>query len=609
MKFVMCGINGFTWQDEKLLKKMNNLLRHRGPDDEGIFLDNNVSLGHRRLSIIDLSKAAHQPMSDESKRYWIVYNGEIYNFKELRKELQEEGYTFFSNSDTEVVLKSYIHWGKKAVNKFNGMWAFAIYDTKEQKLFLSRDRFGIKPLYYAFKNNRLLFSSEIKPLLLTLHKSHSDYINLCYFLLLDIGDHGGSTFFSEIKQLPMAHNGEYNLKNGNWEVYRYYKPASNYLDVKSPEETILNLLIDSVKLRLIADVPVGSCLSGGLDSSTIVCIARKILKRNLETFSLTAPGFPFDEENYQKIIETLCKVKRHSTNISTSSILSDLPDLIKTQEQPFSTLSIYGQYLVMKIAKEHNIKVLLDGQGSDEILGGYWWLHAFYLSELLKQRKFGKWLKNSLIYIKLRQETIPIKSLIPFFLRGLPISFLKTNSNFISPEFFHFCEKEIKLVPKWTYTDLKSVSIYAIETHILPSLLRFEDRNSMRWSVESRVPFLDYRLVDSILNLPSHLKINNGTSKFILRKIIKNIVPEEIINRKDKIGFITPDQAIITSKQAKQLLKDILGDPGFSKNKLWNHKRIKSDINQFLSREAPPPFYIWKFIITQMWFSEFNIDF
>ncbi len=604
----MCGINGFTWQDEKLIKGMNGLLKHRGPDDEGIFTDSQISLGHRRLSIIDLSAAGHQPMSDESRRYWIVYNGEIYNFREIRSELRDLGYRFFSDSDTEVVLKSYIQWGSEAVRKFNGMWAFAIYDAKEGKLFLSRDRFGIKPLYYTFKGDRLVFSSEIKPLLMILKDFRSDRASLCRFLLFGISDHGDSTFFSHIKQLPMGHNGEYHLKTGNWKLERYYSPGSTSIESDSPEETTLRLLTDSVRLRLIADVPVGSCLSGGLDSSTIVCIIKQLLDGDPDTFSLVAPGFPFDEERYQKIVEDRCRVRRHSITLSASSLLKDLPDLIHTQEQPFPTLSIYGQYLVMKLAREHGTKVLLDGQGSDEILGGYWWLHSFYLSELLKRKRPGEWLKNTLTYLKLKQRTVPIKSLIPLLLKRVPSSVYKPFTRYISSEFFNFCTREIDVIPKWRHSDLRSVSIYAIETHILPSLLRFEDRNSMRWSVESRVPFLDYRLVDFILNLPSRLKINNGVSKFILRKAVEGIVPEEITSRKDKIGFVTPDQAIIESEPGRELLKAILGESAFDNNELWNHRQIEKDTEAFLSGKAPPPSYIWKFIITQMWFSQFGVS-
>lgn len=600
----MCGINGFSWGNEELIKKMNEVIRHRGPDDEGIYVDDNISLGHVRLAIIDLSSKGHQPMKYErnGREVWIVHNGEIYNFKELRKVLENRGYEFNSNTDTEVILASYVEWGFECVERFNGMWAFAIYDKSKNLLFLSRDRFGIKPLYYYYDGKNIIFSSEIKGILVHPIKRRPNDEMIFDFLYYNLLDHTEDTFFEGIKRVMPGHNAVFDLKSREFRTWKYYDLR---MRIKSKKEKpdpqkFRELFFKAVGRRLIADVPVGSCLSGGLDSSSIVCVMRKLVPEgDIKTFSLVFPELPIDESEYQRVVVNKCGVEWSKTTFTAEDTLKDLEDLIWTQEEPFSTLSVYGQYRVMKLAHEKGMKVLLDGQGSDEILAGYHYFFGYYYYELFRKLKWATLIREIINY---KRNTGSFNALKYFSGLILPMKvkklILTRSSKYISKEFLSKFKDRINT--RFQKKCLNEALIDAVINN-LPHLLRFEDKNSMRWSIESRVPFLDPELVEFVLSTPSEAKIKKGVTKAILRKALKGIVPDMILERKDKIGFATPDKEIANSPEIREFIWNIINSESFKNRKYWDLKKVHEIYQNNKSNNIFVGEIIWKVVILELW--------
>ena len=424
----MCGIFGIVSKkpvSNNILIKMNDLLIHRGPDDEGFLAYNtdskifcqcsgdntipdlknkythiadtalsgfNLFLGHRRLSIIDLSENGHQPMSDSSGKVWISYNGEIYNYIELKEELIKSGYTFKSKSDTEVILNSYLKWGKDCVNRFNGMWAFAIWDSINNILFLSRDRFGVKPIYYTYSQDHFAFSSEIKPLLYFLN--HNVTINekeILNFILYANDKPVNGTYINEIPEIPASHNLIYSNKEISIEKY-YEIPVNNIANNFNLEEQLVTILQDSIKLRFRSDVPVGTCLSGGFDSTSIVSLASNLFNGNISTFSAVWSDAKSDESKYIDIVNNKFKTKSYKIEPDVSNFRSDFEKIQYYQEIPTIGPGLIPQWYVMDLSKNH-VKVLLNGQGGDELFGGYFKSYD-YLLALLKSKKIFEFLKN-----------------------------------------------------------------------------------------------------------------------------------------------------------------------------------------------------------------------
>ncbi|WP_082871977.1 asparagine synthase (glutamine-hydrolyzing) [Thermococcus piezophilus] len=601
----MCGINGFSWSDESLINKMNASIRHRGPDDEGVYVDDNVSLGHVRLAIIDLSPRGHQPMRYEKdgKEVWIVYNGEIYNFMELRKELKKKGYTFNSNTDTEVILAAYLEWGFDCVKKFNGMWAFAIYDKSRNILFLSRDRFGIKPLYYYYNGQNIIFSSEIKAILThNIERKPNDAI-VFDFLYYNLLDHTEDTFFDGIKKLMPGHNCVFDLESRNLRIWRYYDLKTRISTSKVIKDNIperfREIFFKAVKRRLIADVPVGSCLSGGLDSSSIVCAMRHLNPESeIMTFSLVFPRSKFDESKYQSSVVQKCSVKRFTTTFTVDDIIRDIDDLIYIQEEPFPTLSIYGQYMVMKLAHEKGIKVLLDGQGSDEILAGYHYFFGYYFAELFRKLQWRELFREIIAYYTVHKSTSPLISMIfhlfPKFIKHL---LWKRRFKYISESFVERYKHRNSKDLVWSIKTLREALILAETYYSLPHLLRFEDKNSMRWSIESRVPFCDYELVEYVLSLPSQEILKKGITKRVLREALKDILPEDIRNRISKIGFATPDKGLLRTERGYRFAKSIIESDRFKKRKYWKADVIKKMLEEHYRGKEDHSQELWKVII------------
>jgi asparagine synthase (glutamine-hydrolysing) len=520
----MCGIAGI-WQrngapvDRARLARMADTIVHRGPDDGGFHFDDpaGVGLAHRRLSILDLTAAGHQPMVYQD-RYWLTYNGEVYNYQALRRELEALGHEFQTQTDSEVILHSYAAWGPDAVKRWNGMWALAIWDSQERTLFVSRDRMGVKPLYIAHIGETLAFASEIKALLSLPGLLKQPYEPAVQdFLFRDLQDHGETTFFEGIIQVPPAHWMIFHADRGP-EKRRYWQidPRRRLdLHVDEAAEYFRDLLSDAVRLRLISDVPVGTCLSGGLDSSAIVCAMTGYLgEGKVETFSARFREPQWDEGAHIQVVLDATGAKAHPVYPDPEDFIDDLDRLLWYQDEPFASMSMFAQWSVMREAKRVGVTVLLDGQGSDELFAGYGFWGAYW-ADLLQHGKWGdlwaSWHARSAVDGRRSTEQW-LSTLGGFRQKGTP-----------------------------GFGRLNGILHDYLTRKRLPALLHWEDRNSMAFSREARVPFLDYRLIEFAFALSDECKLHDGWDKALIRK--SGILPEPIARRRDKMGFVTPQDA------------------------------------------------------------------
>jgi asparagine synthase (glutamine-hydrolysing) len=588
----MCGITGVFRTDNLNgyiagLQKANDIVYHRGPDGGGFALFTaqslqvscaddlsqvldtehryNLGFGHRRLAILDLSDAGKQPMAHQDASLWITFNGEIYNYLELQLELQSLGYTFHSHCDTEVVLAAYDAWGEDCVNRFNGMWAFAIADLKKKKLFCSRDRFGIKPFHYFYNSSTFIFGSEIKQLLCFPCVARQSNERAIYeFLAYGAVEYNAETFFKGIFKLKQGCNLVLDLDSSEVapHTYSYYKPdlkLNNEITIAEATEKLRWLLEDSIRLRLRSDVEVGSCLSGGLDSSTIVCLVRQILlsqnKSELQkTFSSHFEEKEANELEYMQEVINATGVKAAFIYPNPKELLQDLEKLVWHQEEPFGSTSIFAQWSVYKLVGQHDVKVMLDGQGADEQLAGYLGLGLYFLQELWTKKQYLKFVWESL-QRSLLQRTLyrdVSRNLLKQLRKVLPFAKLITNFgpiDWIQPNMANKYQHSSDYLANFQIKpfgdqEILSNTLYQLTfSNNLQSLLKYEDRNSMAFSVEARVPFVDYRLVEFLSSLPSHMKIRDGYSKRVLRDAIIGLVPEKIRTRISKLGFATPESA------------------------------------------------------------------
>lgn len=561
----MCGITGFFSYKNKIdtneYYKAHKKIAHRGPDDEGFIyrntknniehligddtiseLDNrsliysqqstSLILGHRRLSIIDLSAQGHQPFNFEE--LYLVYNGEIYNYIELREELKELGYSFETSSDTEVFLKAYHCWGIEAFNKFNGMWASAIYNNIKNTVVLTRDRFGIKPLYYSLINDNLIFGSEIKFISSFMDKLYPNEQMIYEYLRFSRTDHTSQTFFKDIFQLEPNRYIEFSKKGIKDHQYWRMEEEENVT-----EEMIEIKLKEAIALRMRSDVEVGSLLSGGIDSSLILGIINtEKYTEKFQTFSAVFKEEKFSEKKYiDEFNADSIDLEKHYIYPKAEELSNIMDDLLYTQEEPFRSLAVFSQYEIYKYVKHNtDVTVLLNGQGADEIFTGYTEYYYVYLLELLREFKLNLFVKEFFFFSKNREVSKISLS------KDLVINFLsryirKSDKHKIFNKKFYVEKKNKK------FNNLLKNSLWTSLTFsALREYLRYEDKNSMKFSLESRLPFLDFRLVQSAFSLSNKNKINNGLSKKVLREIAKGKIPNKTLNRKDKMGFVSPQE-------------------------------------------------------------------
>jgi asparagine synthase (glutamine-hydrolysing) len=577
----VCGVAGLTsftgCIDMRLARRLGTCLQHRGPDDQGYLtvagktvsatrdwgcstVRADAALVHRRLAIIDLAETGWQPMGTPDGRYFLIYNGEIYNHVELRQELERLGCHFRSTSDTEVLLQVYATWGVAGFGRLVGMFAVAILDVAHRTLLLARDFFGIKPLYYARWRDGFAFASQLRPLLeLPGVERNADPQRVYAYLRHGLSDHGGGSLVRGIRQLPAAHWLELSLDSESLgEPVRYWDlDLTAKADISRPEASrrLRDLFMHSVELHLRSDVPVGIALSGGIDSSAITMAVRQLRGRTqqLHTFSYTAEENSFDEEPWVDLVGTAAHAVVHKVHPRREDLAQDIDRLLAAHDEPCSNTSIYAQYRLYETARRVGVKVVLDGQGADELLGGY---RNFLVVRLVSLLRRGDWAAantflqhaSSLPGMSKRWLIVRVMScFVPMRLHPLALTLADRhpmpgwlNSRWFAAHQVHpgtpFWSSAQQTLREMLYRSLSELS--------LPRLLRYADRNAMAFSIENRVPFLTPALASFVLSLPDEYLIGpDGTGKAIFRQAMRGIVPEAILARRDKIGFETPERA------------------------------------------------------------------
>lgn len=604
----MCGISGIISHqgfdiNVQQLKLMSDALIHRGPDGSGVWINaqKNVGFSHRRLAIIDLTNDAEQPMHYLGN-YSIVFNGEMYNYIELKQQLKQCGYSFKTNSDTEVILAAYDYYQDDCVQHFDGIFSFAIWNEKEQTLFAARDRFGEKPFFYNNDKHRFVFASEMKALWAIGVEKHVSPKMLSNYLMtgnVQNASNNAETFYENIFELPAAHI--LKIKNQALQILQYWDLQKNSI-LEDTEENVIKkldeLLHDSVIKRLRSDVPVGMSLSGGLDSSTLLhYVTKQQLK--VKTFSAVFPGFEKDESAYIEKVVNHYQVKNFTITPNENDLVGDFEKLMYHQEAPFQSSSIFAQYKVYQLAKENNIKVLLDGQGADEVFGGYLKYVQWYLLEEIRNKNINTFLAQKR---KLEQNfpdfQFGMNHYLAAFFPSLAANALSNRAGKASQANTYFTSDFLannagpKYNKKPVVKSLNDILHFNTMQMGLAELLRFADRNSMAHGCEVRLPFLNHVLVSYVFSLPSSLKIHDGFTKYILRKTMQGKLPDEIVWRKDKIGFEPPQHQWMNTV----IMQDYLFE---AKRDLVNNKILKPEVmntkfNNFGAHE--PENLNWRFL-------------
>jgi asparagine synthase (glutamine-hydrolysing) len=612
----MCGIAGFidpslsSTDAQSILSKMLISIAHRGPDARSIFSDGSVHLGHNRLSIIDLSEQANQPMHYDD--YVIIFNGEMYNYLEVKKKLVDKNYSFETKSDTEVILAAYKEWGSECVKEFVGMWAFVIWDKKKKELFASRDRFGIKPFYYIHEGNKFYFGSEYKALKQTpVFGNDLNYDQISRGLQMGWVCYKDETYFEKIQSLPAAYNLKLKIENWDLKINKYWDiETGKYSDLSFEEKRgkFLSLFTDSIKLHMRSDVPVASCLSGGLDSSAIVSMVQELNPgMNYKSFSIYYEGKDdVDERPFiNEVIKKFPEIDPYYFSPTDKDVEESFHHALFHADVPCTGSSFISQYFLMKLIGQHKIKVVLDGQGSDEYLAGY--MHTFYrvIADMIKSGNiFGAVSLTSQLNEKLH---LSFSKLFAHFGKSM-LSAFNTEQSLYSLEYknyypflsnlssdkipFNLESKDGKRTDNFLYQLIFNTS--------LPSLLHYEDRNSMAFSIESRVPFLDHRLVEFAFQLSSEDKIKQTETKYILRKSLHGILPEAIENRKDKKGFVTPGENKWLRGPLKNLLNIDLDKIDFLKK-----ETVKKILNEYKNGDNSKAILVWRIAVLNYWLKSF----
>ena len=610
----MCGIAGtFCVNSEKRskteLRTMCDAIAHRGPDSDDYFYHKGTSLGHRRLSILDLSENGRQPMS--YRNYTIVFNGEIYNHQDLRDKLGSK-HIFRSSSDTETILHCYAEYGEKFVSLLRGMFSFAIYDMKENLIFCSRDRYGIKPFYFAQLPNLFAFCSEIKGLLTLSGVDRKVNETALYdFLVFNRSDHLEETMFSGIHRLLPGESitiSKDGVKRTTW-----FRPKKLQESNRSASKLILDFretLIDSVRSHLQSDVPVSVALSGGIDSSSIASIVREVVGKNEQIHSFSAVYNPKWEKDERAFIMAVARAKKLTTHFAYPrgpELFNELRKLVYHQEEPFHSSSIFAGWKVMEKVQSQGIKVILNGQGADEILG-YDYMAAFYFVELFRSGRYWRMVKEIAAF-SFRQKfgvhftlQLYIFLFMPKFLRRKLVG---ARSSWLNNDWLRKSSRKSQFAELFFSARSLNESVVLHLRHKLAHLLRVEDRNSMAFSVESRVPFLDNQLVDYSLKVPAALKIHSGQLKYILRQSIKDLLPIKIYQRKSKIGFETPQAEWFREKKAYQYLKRLFHSPSFQSRPYFNHQKIIQLLEQHYRGNRDHSEKLWKALFVELWFQIF----
>ncbi len=626
----MCGIIGYISKNKPvetaLFEKMTDTLVHRGPDDRGTFYEGAVAMGQRRLSILDLSADGHQPMHYKA-RYTIVFNGEIFNYIELRDELIGAGYTFTSKTDTEVLMAAYDYWGTDCLHKLNGMWAFALFDRQENKLFAARDRFGVKPFYYSFGHDRLVWASEIKALLPALPgRPKANIPRLLDNILLGAFDHTDQTMFEDVLQIRPGHYLLFDIAAFSLKAVPYYdldRIVPNRLSYEENTERFKALFIDAVRLRLRSDVPVGSCLSGGLDSSSIVCVVAELLRNRpgegmghhtISSCYTHADELKYDEQEYIDQVVARTGVQGHKVYPDVTDFFDNLDHIIYHQDEPVGGLCHEAQYNVFKAAAEEGITVMLDGQGADEQLAGYTPFYSVLIREHLRKGRWAAAWRELNAFRKEHKETevygmkglawFMVNDLLPASVRKRALKYVTSREEF---EWLNVPYDETTVQQTRRYSDFDDYTKKQMKYGLI-NLLHFEDRNSMASSVEGRLPFLDYRLVEHVLSLPPDQKLHAGVTKRILRDAMKGIIPDAVRTRTTKLGFAVPVDVWVMKHPGK--VREELAAALEELTAILDKEKVLGWFDRNKTNElALKNVILWRIICAGKWVKRFQITF
>ncbi|MBC7545645.1 MAG: asparagine synthase (glutamine-hydrolyzing) [Candidatus Sericytochromatia bacterium] len=621
----MCGIAGFLSRTPhpergRQVTRMARALAHRGPDDEGVALfalDGSppeaaphlsgdarpVGLAHRRLSILDLSPAGHQPMADPTGRYWLTFNGEIYNYLELMPELEALGYRFRSQSDSEVLLYAYAAWGEACLHRFNGMFAFAIWDDRDKRLFAARDRLGVKPFYYWHSDNDLAFASEIKALLTLPDVPRKPCLPVVARYLVEgygITDQSQDSFFAGIVSLPGGHWLSWSPDAGVT-VSRWWRLGANTQATPGDPEAFRALFDDAVRLRLRSDVPLGSLLSGGLDSSAIITTMFALTGTPPATFSAYGNTPETDERPYMAAVAQAVGAKAEYIGMQADGFMAALPKIVFHLDEPYAGTSIYPQWLVLQAARKGGLTVLLNGQGGDESLAGYAKFLRYYLAGLMQRGKLGQASREATAFG--RPDALwPAARIALAEWRGYRGSISP------APAYMHpdlIAEMPAQWVPPEGPTPLRRELRSSLTLSPLPSLLRLEDRMSMAHSLETRHPFLDYRLVEFMDGLPDEAAISGGWTKRILRQAMSERLPAVVRDRKSKMGFETPAADWFRGPLA-EWIGDLLHSRSFIDRGFVHPQRIQGVYDQLRANPGDHrAFGLWPWVHLELWAQTF----
>jgi asparagine synthase (glutamine-hydrolysing) len=602
----MCGIAGFSWRDERLVQSMMDTLRHRGPDDEGFYADENVSLGHRRLSILDLSELGRQPMVYErgGRRVIVTFNGEIFNFREIRQALEAKGYRFNTGSDTEVILASYLEWGSECVQQFNGMWAFVLYEPAVRKLFLSRDRFGEKPLHYRLVDGKLIFASEIKAILAHPVPRRANREAVSEYLYRAEANGRLDSFFQDIVMLPPAHNAMFDLDARRLALHKYYEPRRGSRRV-TPDEFRATLR-KSVERRLVSDVPISISLSGGTDSTAVAALTSQLTPTTIKAFTTTSEQGVGDETALiSHFLEKYPQFELEKSNLSEASFCEHYREIIFHMDEPFARQSAYVRWEIAHLTARHRRKVLLNGEGADEILGGYVTFAPPFLRYLLRQGKLlrlGRELASALVH--------PERNRI---FRGLrEISAIESNrvaERTAAEALRHKFEIRVdwlERVPRH-YDDIKDFLHAWVHESSLPRLLVCNDKMAMANSVEGRAPFLDHEFVDLAFSMDAADLLVNGYRKYPLRQAMRGLVPDEIMFRKSKDAFHAPIFDYLKSEPIRRRIEDLFREPRTSA--VFSPRAYLSEYERFRAGCRADRQFLLHALFLEEWARMFEVDF
>jgi asparagine synthase (glutamine-hydrolysing) len=647
----MCGILSVINFSDQLcganLAKASAIIKHRGPDDEGFLTwqpgeepeiwagddtafstrehwqyedlpcdkSFKVGFGHRRLSILDLSPAGHQPMRYDKAGLAISFNGEVYNYLEIKEELEKLGHKFHSTTDTEVIMHAWEEWGPECINDFNGMFAFVLLDYNKNELYAVRDRFGVKPLYVYKGRQAVYITSEIKQVRTSPdYQFELDVPMALQFLAAGAADHTNNTFDTQIKYIPAGHYLHIDLtgNKGDYNIEKWYtlvpKPWHGTFDMAADQ--FRRLLTDAVKLRLRSDVKVGSCLSGGLDSSSIVCIAADLLKASgdhagQETVTACYEQVKYDEWGFAQEVIKKTRARAHQVFPTFKDLQEEIDTFLWHQDEPVGSTSVFSQWSVFKKTHEAGLKVMIDGQGADEYLAGYGGNDLSFYTGLMRKGQILT-LADEAKHYKKEKGAWPIG----FLLGAMQLTFGKRFSAMLParlrlkpPQLVDWLKTPQPAATAANYAqDLQENLLKQLKGEPLPAFLRYEDHNSMAWSVESRTPFMDYRLIEFTLGLPERFVYKRGVRKTILRKAMSGVIPAAIENRKDKMGFVTPEELWLKGEGKDWFLRGV-DDAIKMLPALFNEVKLRQFCNDMISGKIPFDFTIWRVLSFGKWYA------